>query len=195
MTLFDKQNLFKTMNISLLFTIPSPWDWTTSQVSNIIVLIGTIATLWTLVYAIKQGIKNSKKINDLANVVLELKTQNEITKIQLKEAAFPLFKPVAGELKGDTVWLRLQNEGKRAKIIKIKDSHNDFKYSQSHYEILSNEDLILYCTPLNNKPAKECKYNIVIEYQDIYGNIYEFLINGGGDTYYSWTYHEKMHKD
>lgn len=48
------------------------------EVANIIALLSAIGTVGALWYAIRQGIKNSKKINDLAEITKQLADQNKL---------------------------------------------------------------------------------------------------------------------
>lgn len=62
----------------LLFNLIRPWDWTEAQTANVISLLSAIATVGALWYAIVQGIRNSKKINDLAEISKQLAEQNKL---------------------------------------------------------------------------------------------------------------------
>ncbi len=82
------QKTHKIMTFRVLLQIPSIMFWTTSQVANIIGAVSTAATVATLASAPYQERKNSKKINDLAQIADEPREQNRMTKIQLKQFHF-----------------------------------------------------------------------------------------------------------
>jgi hypothetical protein len=184
------------MQLTFLYKIPAPLDWTTDQVANVISLLGATATVWALIYAIRQGVKNSKKINDLAEITNQLATQNKlmqeqniITKIQLKETALPVPKLESFTTEDRGFRMEIKNDGNRFNVTKFEDSFEDFKYMTSGSDVLSKKTYIIYATKKVEKKTEECKFNILIEYSDIYGNLYSFRIGGNGQT---WTSHNDV---
>ena len=82
--------------MTLLFNLVRPWDWTEAQAANVISIVSAAATVGALWYAIVQGIKNGKKINDLAEISKQLAEQNilqlehnEIQRISIRNSIHP----------------------------------------------------------------------------------------------------------
>ena len=84
------------MNYIFLFHLFRPWEWTEGQSSNVINFFAATGTVGALVYAFILERKNSKKINDLANIVSQLTESNQILREQAvleKQKMKPFAKP------------------------------------------------------------------------------------------------------
>jgi hypothetical protein len=108
------------MNLELLWNFWNFTSWTAEQTGAFWTSLGAMATVGTLWYAIRQGIKNSKKINDLAEISRQLSEQNKLlveqhktTTTHLKDAALPLIEFKSIEITGDIMQMKFINKVER----------------------------------------------------------------------------------
>jgi len=150
-----------------------------------------MATVYAIWYAYARNRKQDKKINDLAAIAQELKDQNNITKLQLRDMAAPKFIVKEGSLSGDRLWVTLFNEGNKAKVGRriVKSDEVSFEYSSGGI-VLKNEELVFYGKAVGKKPLEDSNYYLVFEYFDIYGNSYGMGITGHGAVISSWAHFE-----
>lgn len=179
------------MTITILLEWFNPMTWKTAQVSNIIAFFSAAGTIGALLYAYYLERKNSKKINDLGNIVTELRDQNEMFRLQFKDEAAPkLIIVKAAIIYGDYITVTLLNKGKKAKIGRIKYIGDDFNFSNSGNIVLPNEELNFFCTLKTKKKIEKSTYSILFEYFDIYGNSYALHFTGEGDEITTTKYYE-----
>lgn len=182
---------------TLLFEIPSPAKWSTEQVANIIAVISAIATVGALWYAIAQGIWNSKKINDLAEIAKKLSEANDLQRQQnemslqqhglqqkkLKSEARPNFsKAFISPEEPDQMQLYITNEGNRAIIERVIDQEReDSQVSLAFYfGVVDKGQSYSITLKSKDKPISECSYTLSVGYTDVYGNPYMTVIYGTG---------------
>ncbi|MET0462296.1 MAG: hypothetical protein ABW007_04055 [Chitinophagaceae bacterium] len=168
---------------------------TDPQLANLIEAISAIATVSTLVYAIRQGIKNSKKINDLAEITKQLSEQNGLTynqillqKYAMREAAAPQFTLISATFGGvaPTIILKIaiQNKGKVATVTETYvDSEALIPIEPSPNLILRTSDSYAFkFQQIQKAPTANIAWTAYIYHEDFYNNKYEFKITGKGNN-------------
>ena len=164
-----------------LFHIPNPITWTTDQVANIINFFGAAGTVGALLYAFHLQRKNSKKINDLAEITGRLAEQNkliaeqnEFERLSMKEEVRPDFVNDGASQNGSDgiLTVRIKNKGHRATILYIEYKEDDvqFKKRLVPFKIKQDAFSIFEATSNGKKHIKDCNWGISIHYKDIYSN-------------------------
>jgi hypothetical protein len=177
----------------LRFHIPPPIDWSTNQVANIIALISSIATVGALWYAITQGIKNSKKINDLAAITKQLSDQNNLIleqnnlqKLVMKNEVRPNFVAGRSGTMGSerTFKLKLTNNGHKAIVTDIECNEDYILFTKKELPISVQKDTEIQISGVSNGKGNisSSPWAILIKYKDVYGNEYEFFVDGVGSA-------------
>lgn len=179
-----------------LITWFNPMTWKTDQVNNIIGFFSAAATVGALWYAFHLERKNSKKINDLANIVTKLSEANSLQQdhnkilnrqanlqnIKLKNESRPIFEAprtiisLNAELK-----IILTNIGHRAIVTTINfPSENEIQFNCNQKVIDRTSSLTIRGKSKSNKFVNECNYIMQINFTDVYGNYYFTTIRGKG---------------
>jgi hypothetical protein len=185
------------MFLSLLFTIPAPWKWSTDQVANIISLIAATATVGALWYAYHRDRQQDKKINDLSNIVTELAESNTIFREQtilerqkMKIHSKPNFQLVKVDKLNNNkrVEILFHNEGEIAKNVSFESSGEvEFKYSIPE-EIPANGYFQFVGITEVVGGVDNTLYVINLYYEDYFNNKYHTTIIGDkGKNTLLWT--------
>lgn len=171
----------------MLLQIPNIMYWSTSQVANMIGAISAVATVGTLAYALYLERKNSKKINDLALIANELREQNRMTKIQLKQSAYPEFQFNFVKFLENEMKISLLSIGQKFITGTVADKSETFDIIPMTISDGDKVKLVLSCKYKVHKPVDGDRYVVTIDYKDIYGNQYRFIMTGNGEVITSWT--------
>jgi hypothetical protein len=172
----------------LLFIIPSPFEWSTNQVANIIGVVSAVATVAALWYAFYRDRKQDKKISDLAVIAVRLSEQNEllseqnqITRTQLRDEAKPYFIFEGTSSYTEGLEIDFFNKGKTARIGRIQIIRDKMTYSTGGEIIPKNDTFRIFIKSATEKDINDCDYYLLVEYFDIYNNPYgmSFTFHGG----------------
>ncbi|RYY24442.1 MAG: hypothetical protein EOO04_13115 [Chitinophagaceae bacterium] len=176
-----------------LFDIPPMTKWTTDQVANIINIFSAIGTVGAFLYAFYLERRNSKKINDLAEITKELSNQNkliidqnELIRLQMENEAAPFFSNVNVEIDyhNGSIWLKMVNKGHPVKWINAHLPSNDLKFQEPEFlpKFIGKDEQVSLLGFRNKEiPIGKCKYNLVLTFKNNYGNRFLYLIIGEGE--------------
>lgn len=181
------------MTFFLKFHIPPPIYWTTEQVANIIAIVSAIATVGALWYAIRQGIKNGRKINDLAAITQQLSDQNNLIleqnnlqKLAMKNEVRPNFVAGGAGTMGTEGTLKFQliNNGQKANVTSIEYKEDYVTFTKRELPVSLQKGAEMHFAGVSNykEHITNSSWAIFIKYKDVYGNDYTFSVNGVGSN-------------
>ena len=174
-----------------LFQIPNPIYWTTNQVANIISFFSAVGTVGALLYAFYLQRKNSKKINDLAEITIKLAEQNELIaeqnrlqKLAMKEEVRPDFVRGGSGSNGTSgeMTFYLMNHGNKAIVTNIEYKEDDVTLQKKTMPltIKKEKEIRFEATSRGEKHINNCNWEVILYYHDIYSNSYTLVIMGTG---------------
>lgn len=156
---------------------------TTYEMNDLLIQsIGTALTLITIIVALYQGWKNSKKINDLAAITQQLSSanshaaeQNILLRKQMALEVEPDLNISFG-LDGETIKLNIFNNGHLAKIKSIRFKLEDCEMEElnSYKPLFNHQSLKMYGK--YNLKNPDFKFAIEVIYLDKYSN--EYIVKG-----------------
>jgi hypothetical protein len=183
-------NLTNNKMLHLLFVIPSPWNWSTAQVANIVAVVSAAATVYAIWYAYARNRKQDKKINDLAEIARRLETQNTIHQQQydlqrqkMKSDAKPeMQKPKTSVDISAKLGIYIENKGKRAIVDNFHfPQNNEVEFNCYAKVIDTDESIVITGKSKTDKFLSDCNYSMFISFTDIYKNPYWIRLSGKGN--------------
>ena len=166
---------------ALLFNLFTPTQWDAQQTANVISFFGSAGTVVALWYAFYRDRKQDKKISDLAIIATELRAQNQILGVQLRDDAAPKFEAQNAEANEQLVMLYLKNVGKKATINKFKVVDNSNVNVSLNTEIVRKDEDLRIMLDFKANGAEVTPYKVGFHYSDIYNNRYAFILTGCGN--------------
>lgn len=175
----------------LLYEIPNPIYWTTNQVANIINFFSAVGTVGALLYAFYLQRKNSKKINDLAEITVKLAQQNELIaeqntlqKLAMKEEVRPEFVQGSSGANGysGVMTFYVRNQGNKAIVTNIEFKEDDVTFQKKATPLIikREKEIRFEATSKSKKHINDCNWGVILHYNDIYSNPYMLAILGTG---------------
>jgi hypothetical protein len=182
-------------------------SWTPEQTSAFWTALGAIATVCALWYALWQGWKNSKKINDLAQITQQLSDQNkliidqnklivqqnellieqnQLQKLEMKNEVRPNLTSAGSSTNGSEGSLRIKitNNGHRAIITNIEYKEEYVIFTKKETPISFQGGAIMDINGQSNGKShiSHSSWAFFIHFHDAYKNTYQYYIQGTGNN-------------
>lgn len=175
-------------------------SWTPEQTSAFWTALGAIATVGALWYALWQGWKNSKKINDLAQITQQLSDQNkliveqnellieqnQLQKLVMKNEIRPNLTSAGCSTNGSAgiLTIKISNNGHRAIISKIEFKEEYVTFTKKETPLAFQNGAIMEINGQSNGKShiSHSPWSIFIHFQDAYKNTYQYYIQGTGNN-------------
>jgi len=147
------------------------------------------------IYLVIKEWSTRKHITDLAIIAKELqqqhnelREQNALQKMAMKNQARPLFEnPEVGFDGNSGVSLLIRNSGHWTFVEGVKFDNTDIEFQVFVYKVVEHNGSLSFTGKLRKKPFQNSYYNILIYHSDPYANKYLTEIHGTGHNVESFN--------